>query len=201
MASQVEICNQALTKLGASRITSLLDNSKQAQTLNAIYEVKRDAELAAAPWSFAIERAKLPASSTAPAFEWAYAYPLPADYLAMVQVGDSFVFYSSGNGEQDGGPLFAIEGGQVLSNQASPLSIRYVKRVTTAGSYPALFVEALACRLAAEACEALTQNASKRQQAWQERQQALREARRVNAIERPPQVIPPSGWARSMLEG
>lgn len=201
MSSQVEICNQALTKLGAARITSLLDPTKQAQALNAIWEVKRDAELTAAPWSFAIRRALLPASSTAPAFGWAYAYPLPADFLRLVQVGDSFVWYDSGNGEQYGGPLFEVEGGAVLSNEASPLSIRYVSRVTNAGLYPALFVEALACRLAAETCEALTQNASKRQAAWQERQQALREALRANAIERPPQQVPPSGWVRSMLEG
>ena len=49
MTSVVGICNLALTKLGAARITSLTDDTKQARALNAIYEATRDAELAAQP--------------------------------------------------------------------------------------------------------------------------------------------------------
>lgn len=200
MASQVEICNQALSKVGADRITSLLDDTPQAKLLNAIYGVKRDAELAARPWSFAITRALIPASSTAPAFGWARAFPQPSDYLAMVQVGETYAFYDNSSGEFGGGALFEIEGGAVLTDQSSPLAIRYISRITNAGLYPPLFVEAFACRLAAEICEKLTQNLSKRDAAWKERAQALREAIRINAIERPPQSIPPSSWVRA-LEG
>ena len=199
MASQVEICNQALVKAGAARIISLSDDTESAGLLSAIYDVKLAAELAAQPWTFAIKRAQIPASSTGPAFGWAYQYPLPADYLAMVEVGEDYVFY-----ESDTGALFQLEGAAtgtvIVTDQGSPLNIRYVRRVTTPGLYPALFVEAFACRLAAEICERLTQNLSKRQQAWEERKQALREARRVNAIEQPPRQIPPSGWVRALTE-
>ena len=65
MTSQVAICNQALVKVGASRITALTDDTKQARALNAIYDVKRDAELAANPWTFATKRESIPASATA----------------------------------------------------------------------------------------------------------------------------------------
>ncbi len=201
MASQVQICNQALTRLGAQRITSLLDDSRNASTLNALYDIKRDAELAAHPWTFAIRRVELPASATAPAFTWAYQYPLPSDYLAMVQVGDSYVFYQA----DESGALFDIEGtdsGQaVLTNEASPLQVRYIKRITNTGLYPALFVEALACRLAAESCDAITQNLSKQQAMWDQYKEAIRRARRQNAIELPPRTVPPSSWVRAMLEG
>lgn len=200
MASTISICNQALSKVGADRIVSLQDETAQAKLLNAIFDVKRDAELAARPWTFAIKREMIPASSTPPAFEWRYAYPLPSDYLALVQVGDSFTFYDNSSGEFGGQKTFEPEGGAILTNEASPLKIRYIQRITNSGLFPPLFVEALACRLAAEICEKLTQNLSKRDAAWKERQQALREAIRVNAIERPPEFNPPTSWVRA-LEG
>lgn len=194
MASQVDICNQALTKVGAARITSLSDGSKQANALNAIYDVKRDVELAAHPWTFAMTRAQLPASATAPLFGWARSFQLPAQFLRMVEVGEDWVFY-----EGPTGPLFAIEGGAILTDEAAPLNVRYVQRITNAGQYPPLFVEALACRLAAEVCEPLTQSLSKREQAWREYKEAIREARRSNAIVLPPQKPPPSSWERALI--
>lgn len=200
MASQVQIVNQALTKLGAARITSMTDPSNSAMVMGAIYDMKRDAEIAANPWSFAIKRAQIPASTTDPAFGWAYSYPLPVDYFAMVEVGECYAFY-----ETDTGPLFTFESDPdtgriaVLSGQASPLNVRYVYKVTNPGIYPPLFAEALACRLAAEACEQITQNLSKREQAWAEHKVAIRLARRMNAIEKPPQQAPASSWLRSLF--
>lgn len=201
MASQVDVCNQALIKIGAGTISSLADGTKQADLLSAIWNTKRDSELSAHPWTFAIKRVSLPASATAPAgTDWGYAYPLPADYLSMVQVGDSYVYYDSSSGDDpdSGGPLFGIEGGSILSSVTSPLFIRYIYRVTNTGLFPALFCEALACRLAAELAEPLTQNLSKREAAWAEYKQAIRTAKRVNAIEIPPQRTPPSSWVRAL---
>ena len=43
MASAVSICNNALVKVGATRIIALSDDTKQARTLAAIFDVKRDA--------------------------------------------------------------------------------------------------------------------------------------------------------------
>lgn len=202
MASTVDICNQALIKVGAQRIVSLNDGTKQATLLNTIFDAKRDAELASHPWTFAIKRATLPPSTTAPTFGWGYAYPLPADCLSLVEVGDNFTFYdgSVGADPESGGPLFAVEGGAILTDQGTSLDVRYIYRVTNTGLMPALFCEALACRLAAELCESLTQNLAKREAAWGERKQAIREAKRVNAIEMPPQRIPPTSWVRA-LEG
>jgi len=197
MASSVEICNIALTKLGAARITSLSDNTKQARALNAIFDSVRDAELTKHPWSFAIKRAEIPASSTAPVFGWDKAYPLPSDYLKVVQVGDTYAFYDSG----EAGALFDVEGGSILTDEVSPLQIRYVYRITNSGLFPALFVRTLALQLAADVCEELTQNLSKREAAVAEYKDAIREAKRSNAIERPPQRVPDLSWVRAMTEG
>lgn len=177
-------------KLGAARINSIDDDVKNAREAKAIWAVKRDAELAANPWSFATTRASIPATSTAPAFGFGYAYPLPADYLAMVEVGQFWAMYEP----SDGGPWFAIEGDEILTDEGSPLRIRYVRRIENAGLFPALFVEALACRLAAELAEPLTQSLQKRQAAWREHAQAVSLARRRNAIERPPQRTVDDSW-------
>lgn len=195
MASVVQICNQALTKLGAQRITDLLDDTRNARVMNAIYETKRDAELSAHPWTFAIKRAQIPALSTAPAFQWTRSFPLPSDCLRLVQVGEDYTFYDT-----DGGELFQVEGNSILTDEESPLDVRYVYRVTSTGLFSSLFIEALACRLAAEACEEITQNTTKREAAWAEYKQAIREAKRVNAIEQPPQRQPDLSWVRALTE-
>jgi hypothetical protein len=199
VTSSVGICNQALVKIGAERITSLLDDDENAKVLNAIYEVKRDAELTAHPWTFAIKRAQIPASSTAPAFGWARSFPLPADYLTLVEVGEDYTFYDS-----DTGALFALEsdpatgGMSILTDQPSPLNIRYIFKVENPGRYPATFVESFACRLAAEITERRSQSLSKRQQAWDEYKFAIRTARRMNAIEQPAKRIPAGSWVRAL---
>ena len=193
MASTVQICNQALSKVGAARIIDLLDDTKNARILNAIFEVKRDAELAAHPWTFAIKRAKIPALSTAPAFGWLYSYPLPSDFLRLIEVGNETNLYDT-----DSGARFQVEGNAILCDEASPLQIRYVYRVTNTGLFSALFVEALACRLAAEIAEELTQNSGKRDMAWAEYKEAIKQARRVNAIEQPPNKQPDLSWVRAM---
>lgn len=190
MASQVEIVNNALIKLGEDRITSMSDPDKPATLASAVWDVKRDAELAAHPWTFATARAALPASATAPAFGWAFSYPLPAGFLAMVEVGEDYVLYRP----DEARALFTIEGGAILCDEASPLRIRYVQQVTNTGLWPALFAEAMACRLAVELCEALTQSGSKKQQLRDEYRDTIRAARRANAIELPPQPVPESIW-------
>jgi hypothetical protein len=195
MASKIEICNLAVVKLGALRITSLEDNTKSANVLSAVYDSLLDAELASHPWSFATTRAQIPADVAAPSFGWGYRYQLPAGFLKMVEVGQDWLFYDS-----DQGPVFTIEGGAVLTDQLSPLQIRYVQRVTNAGLFPAMFVQSFACRLAYETAESLTQSLSKRQQAIEEYKETIRIAKRNNDIEKPPQRNAPQSWERSLYQ-
>lgn len=191
MASKIEIFNQALIKVGSDPVVSEQD-SKGSRTLAAIYEVKRDAELAAHPWTFAITRAKIPASSTASAFGWARSYPVPAGFLRLVEVGQFWVMYDAG---QPARTLFEIEGRAILTDEASPLSIRYVQRIDNPGLFSPLFVEALACRLALEIAEPVASASAADKQALQlAYREALATARRANAIERPPQPAPDTSW-------
>lgn len=192
MTSDVLIANRALTKIGAARITSLDDTSKSATTISSMYETVRDAELRAHRWHFAKTRAQLAALATPPLFDFAYAYQLPTDYISLMQVGGLVVYPKT-----DTRGLFSIEGGKLLTNMGAPLNIRYVRRITDPNLFDALFVESFACRLAWEACEALTQSATKRQLAAGEYDTAVRMAIRMNAIERPSQPIADDTWLES----
>lgn len=189
MASQTGICNLAMRKLGAARITSIDDGTEQSNILLDIYDSCLEAELSAHPWTFASTRVKIPADAVAPAFGWARAFPKPVDFLKMIEVGQDWCFYRS-----ERAPLFAVEGKSILTDAASPLSIRYVRRMTNPGDLVALFVQSFACRLAAESAEAITQNLSKRQAAWDEWKRAIREAKRTNDIELPPQPKLAQSW-------
>lgn len=192
MASQVGICNRALTKLGDKRITSLEEDSKAAAALNSMYDDVLDACLRAHVWSFAKTRAQLAALADAPLFGFGYQYRLPSDFLRLIQIGQFLVYPRT-----DTRGLFSIESGSVLTDLQAPLNIRYTRRITDPNAMDALFREVFACRLAIESCETLTQSSTKRQAAWAEHDRAIADAIRVNAIERPSQPVGDDTWLES----
>lgn len=61
----VDIGNRALQLCGASRVTALTDNSKNAAALNFVYDKLRVVELRRRTWKFAIRNARLRAIDTA----------------------------------------------------------------------------------------------------------------------------------------
>ena len=196
MASKVSIANRALTKLGADRVLLLSDDTQQARVMNSMFDDVRDAELRRFDWNFAIKRAALPALAAAPAWGYQFQYPLPSDYLRLVQVGEIYV-----RSARKGAAAWAVESGMILTDQSAPLRIRYVHRTDNPGLYDPLFVEVLACKLALEACEPLTQSASKKQNAMEEYRFAINEAVRQDAIENPPDDLPLGSWLDSRDDG
>lgn len=200
MTSKVAIVNRALTKLGATRIVALTDNTKEAREMAATFDIVRDSELRKNRWSFSIKRAQLAADVTAPLFEYSHRFLLPSDYLRGLMVGEfwpglDMSDYRTGPAGQD----WAIESGYILFNSAGPLNLRYLARVEDTALWDASFVEAFACKLAVETCEAITQSSEKRQLAQQEYGEALQAARRAGGIELPPQQIADDTWVVSRL--
>ena len=200
MASNVQIANSALTKIGSSRITSLTDNVKAAREINAIFELRRDYLLRTHNWSFAMTRANLPALDETPAWGYTTLYQLPTDCLRVVQVNDTWVVpgladYTSG---PDSEP-YKITGRRIETDIGAPLKLRYIKRVTDPAQFDAAFVEVFASDLADQVCEALTQSNTKREATRAVLRQSLLEAIRSNAIELPPEAIPDDSWVLSRL--
>ena len=199
MASQVEIANRALTKLGAARIISFADDNKQSRSVNSMFNVVRDAELRAHLWSFTIKRDSLPALTTTPAWGYDYEYQLPPDCLRLLEVDDIYPGPNLDDYRNANTQEFTIEGRKILTNKNAPLKIRYVSRVADTTQWDATFVEAFACRLAMEMCEDLTQSNSKKESVKDDYDTAIMMAIRANAIELPPQDLPDDSWVMSRL--
>lgn len=195
-SSETLIANRALTKLGEARILTLADDSNPGRVLNSMYAAVRDAELRRYRWKFAIKRDSLVALAAAPAWGYLYQYPLPSDYLALIQVNDIYIRPAS-----KAAAPWSVESNDdglvLLTDLQAPLKIRYVKRIENAGAFDPLFVEVLACALALEACEALTQSDTKLKARRDGYTYALSEAVRADAIENPPDELPWGTWLES----
>jgi hypothetical protein len=162
MASTVDIANFALNNLGASNITSLDENSKAARVVNQRYESVRDAVFRAHPWNCLINRASLAQETTTPAFGYTYQYALPTDpfCLRVLEFSNGTLSYPQDNiTNNTGGPVFVIEGRKLLTDEGTA-QIKYIGRVTDTQLYDASLTEALAARLAAEICYAITGSTS-----------------------------------------
>ncbi len=179
--SETTIANLALQKLGAANITSLTDNSVNARAINTCYEMIRDREQRAHPWNFCIQRFQLVASSTTPVFGAVYQLPLPAGCLRVL-LPHRF------------GVDWRIESGNILTNEGNTLLVRCIIRNTNPTQYDALFVEALACKIAWHLCEKLTQSNEKKKDLLNEYKMVMAEARRTNAFETIPTNNFPDTW-------
>jgi len=186
MASEVQICNLALAKIGDEQITSLTDNSKSARLCNLVYESFRDSVLRAHPWNFAIKRIALAKSADIPAFDYTAQFALPTDFLRIVST-DLL------NDEQ-----YKIEGKFLLAH-SSAVKIRYVSKVTDPNEFDSLFIEALAARISAELSIAITDNRTLSVDLFNLYVSKLSEARSIDAQEGTPDNITADLWLGSRL--
>jgi hypothetical protein len=203
MATEVDIANRALSKLGEARIISLDDNNKPARAMKARLSLLRDAELEAYAWRFAVKRTTLAASTEVPSWGYGAVYERPVDDLRPLMVNGGYVdFRTIGVQYEDSGfqrkhvPYEIIEG-KIHTDLPAPLQYEYVARITNTGAFSALFVEALAARLAADAAEELTQSRGKKEDAAREYEATMKQARRVNALYNPPRRKSASSWFMS----
>jgi hypothetical protein len=194
MASDVQIANRALAKLGDKTIVSLTENSNQARALNECYVLVRQGELRRHPWHFAKKRAQLAADVTAPLFDFDYKFTLPSDCLRVLMPQET-----STSVQYDNRIDWKIEGRFILSNQAGPLSITYLADVTDPNEFDAAFIDVFASRLAVETAHRLTGSSDKRKMAQEEYRAALLEARRANAFEQFSVERPTDDWEIARL--
>lgn len=182
----VDVCNRALSRVGAARITSLTDAVKPARACNNAFDIVRDEVLRAHPWNSAMARAQLAKVAAAPAFGYDDQYQLPADFVRMVEVVDSKL-------------PWVVEGKILLSDEWSPLDIRYVRREEDANAWDPLLVSAIAQRLALEIVEELTQSNTKAAAIERRYQEILSMARRADGQEQSPMPFEEDDWINARL--
>lgn len=160
---QTGICNYALVKIGGDTINSITESSRNARALNAVWTPVVDEILAEADWPFAIHTKTLALLASAPdRTDYSYQFALPSDppFIRMVDIPDYPEI------------AYEIEGANLLVN-AEEITIRYIKRITNTALFPPAFVNALACRLAAEIAIEVTDSLQVRGQMLSEYNTAL----------------------------
>lgn len=144
MASEVQICNLALSHLGnRGRIASIspVDGSAESDYCASFFALARNEMLEMADWTFARKRVEL-ALITGPTTTWLYTYALPSDCMVPRRI----LTDTSLNMEEDG-EQYNIEGIYLFSNKQNAVLV-YTRPITDAGTFSPSFVTAMGYLLA-----------------------------------------------------
>lgn len=159
MPGSVDIYNIGLSWLGLKPIVSFLDDTDKAEWGLLNFQTSFDSMITEREFTFSQERAILLPDATAPLFGYTYRFLLPADCLKVNQAYDesppAFSF-----DDQPAPFQWVVEGRYILSNEAK-MYIRYSRQVTNPVIIGPTAVQALAARLAMDACIALTEDEAK----------------------------------------
>jgi len=176
MASVVDMCNSALNLLGASTISALTDDSKNARLCNQRYENVRNRVFRSHAWNCLHKRVQLAKNTTAPVVEYSNAYALPSDCLRVLKVH---------NGTTDSIQSaidYKLEGRNIVTDEGTVYLI-YVALDTDPNNYDSYLQESISHQLAADLCYAITNNATLANNYMARADERLREARFIDASE------------------
>lgn len=220
MASEVDICNTALSYLGDEAIVTAIsppDGSPQAAYCARYFGPTLNELLEAHTWGFTVTRATLALLATNPSGSaWQYAYASPSNVLNFLAVEDPNVSddystaiplynttpYARDNGLGVYSPQpFAVEtdangNGVILTNQINAV-LRYTQAIADTTKFSPLFTEALARRLAYKLSGPIIRGADGRREAQAQYQAylvALEAARESDSNQRKLDIRPGAPW-------
>ena len=176
MASVVNICNSALNLIGASTISALTEDTKNARLCNQRYEPVRNRVFRSHNWNCLIKRVQLAQNSTAPVIEYSYAYALPSDCLRVLKIHNATTDSIASNLD------YKIEGKNIVTDETT-VYVVYIALDTDPNNYDAYLREAISHQLAADICYAITNNATLANNYMARADERLREARFIDATE------------------
>ena len=176
MASVVNMVNSALNLLGASTITALTDDTKNARLCNQRYEPVRNRVFRSHAWNCLHKRVQLAQNSTAPIVEYDHAYALPSDCLRVLKI-------HNGTTDSIASALdYKLEGRNIVTDIDTVFAI-YIALDTDPNNYDTYLRESISHQLAADLCYAITNNATLANQYMTRADERLREARFIDATE------------------
>lgn len=174
--SETAIANMGGSILEERELTSLDDGSSFGRFVAREFGYVRDETLKAHPWHFNKALAVLAPNAAAPAFQWKYAYTLPADYIRLEPIRTVY----------PNGPKvpYQLMSRKVYTNTGPALKIIYGQKLTNAAEFDPLFARVLGCRLAQLACIRITGKANYYDKASQQLADAVFAAVHNNAMEK-----------------
>lgn len=187
MASEVEICNLALSHIGAYSINALSDASQEARKCNLYFDSDRDFVLRDYPWNFAEKRNLLAVLSGVTPYGYTYAYAYPTDcvnalYLfnsANITVPLEFKITAKDD----------LSGKQILTDEEDAVLV-YTARVEDPTLFDANFIVAFSYKLAASLALTLTKKESVQERMLRIYAAIMAMAKTNNAIEQKNTTFP-----------
>lgn len=170
MASQIEIINVALSRIGANEITSLSDGTTEQKLAVNFWDTCRRELLRSHPWNFAIADIELAQIDGYQGFDYQYSYQLPSNFLRLLE------FY--------GNPDYRVQGRQIVTD-SSICKIRYIKDITDTSLWDSSFVDLLAQRLAVDLAFPLTKSQATADSMFALFDRKLKMARFIDSTEDP----------------
>ena len=174
-ASNVEIVNLALSKVGSATIADWNEATKEGRTATAVFTNVREWLQERYPWNFCLTRVSLTFSNaTGTYYSNEYTY-----YSALTNLSNMLRVY-----EVDNNPLvsYAIENDNFYTS-TTPLVIRYIKKITDPTLFPPAFTNCFAVALAMEIAPILTGDWNTRVALKNELKMEIQQAYLLNAIE------------------
>lgn len=167
MASEIEVCNLALSNIRAGSINSFTEGSLQAQICKLKYSILRDRCLREIPWQFN-HKIRALASSTTDIFNWAFAYQYPVDCLKINRLVGAFEELPAGSVDvvsrrldsrviplkdirrQIPYEVFNFDDNKLIGSDQPELRIDFASKVTDPNLFSDDFIMALSHLLASE---------------------------------------------------
>ncbi len=173
MSSDIEICNLALSRVAVTKaIASFTERSIESEQCRVLYPHLREVVLQEFPWPFAESIVAL-ASLGSPAPGWAFRYRYPADCLKIRNIVQPGFRRALSSDMEIPYQIGYDAGGRVIHTDQPEAVCRFTFKVEDSTFFDALFVEALAWRLAMDLALPLTSKPDLQQFAAQQYQMAL----------------------------
>ncbi len=181
--TETEICNLALTHIGAATISLLTEQSEEARTCTRLYAHARETLLTGHSWHFATKYVVLALDATATPYRFEYAYQYPTDCLKArsiykaIDTADPVVFKRVGN--------------NLWTNEENAVLI-YTKAVTVPNEFSKSFILALSHFLAGLLVPTLIKSSKLHQTLIAAQQVYAFQAIQVDATEGYDDIVPSS---------
>lgn len=198
--TQLSLYNGALVKhIGERKLASLSENRKPKRVLDTIWDDGfTDGILEDGYWNFAMRTFRSDYNpSVAPDFGFPYAHDKPSDWIRTAALSLSDFFTQPLNAYQDETSYWYLDH-----------PVIYIREVSNGASYggdltawPESVVDYAECKMASEACMALTHDKEMTKELKKEAEKLLRIATNKDAMNDPAQFPPTGSWVRARRGG
>ena len=175
--SAVSICSNALLLLGDAPISDFSEENDRTRMVANLYQAKREKVLRLHPWNCAVKRVVLSPDVDVPAFDWAYQFQLPDDWLRTLSAGL--------DGDLDD---YQIEGRKILMD-TNICYLRYIFNNDVEATWDSLLVEAMQQVMVAALTYPVTKSTTKQATEEEIVKMVLKSARTVDGQEQPAEQL------------